>query len=436
VFCPRSLCWSSERLEIKDLLHNLFHVAIAAVDPANCLNKYLPSPGPGQTFVVGAGKAVSGMVEALVANYGAPFSGVVVIPYGQNIRGENAPDSIQVLEAAHPVPDQASIVAGQRIREVVRDAGADDQVIVLISGGASALMEVPLPGISLTDLQTINQQLLSCGADITEINCVRKKISAVKGGRLALAAAPAKIWLYAISDVPGDDLDEIGSGPCSIDVTSRGQALKILQGYKLAIPASVQALLTAPDAAYATPGPANFEGVTGEIIARGQDALNAAAIAARKSGFEPVLLGTNISGSAASVAREHAALVAAYQRKVGRFALISGGETSVEVTNPHGRGGRNSTYLLNLALSLDDAGGVYALAADTDGIDGTEENAGAIIGPDTMSRAVQLGLSADNLLAANRSYDFFAALDDLVMTGPTGTNVNDLRIIIVTGETS
>jgi hydroxypyruvate reductase len=421
---------------MKDFLQNLFDVAVAAVDPANCLSKFLPTPCTGGTLVVGAGKAAPGMVESLVANYAAPLFGVVVTRYGHRVRNEQSQKSIQVLEAAHPVPDQASIIAGQRMLKLAQEAGADDRVIVLLSGGASALMEWPAPGISLTDLQIINQQLLSCGADIAEINCVRKKLSALKGGRLARAAAPAEVCLYAISDVPGDDIAEIGSGPCSLDVTSRSQALEILQRYELLVPPDVQALLHAPDAGDATPGPAIFERVTCEIIARGQDALEATAMAARQAGFEPILLGADISGLAADVAREHAALVATYQRKVGVFALISGGETTVEVTNPDGRGGRNSTYLLNLALALEDSNGVYALAADTDGIDGTEDNAGAVISPDTMSRAARQGLSADDLLAANRSYDFFAALDDLVMTGPTGTNVNDLRIIIVMGERS
>jgi glycerate 2-kinase len=380
---------------------------------------------------VGAGKAVPGMLESLVTNYAAPISGVVVTRYGHYIHGIKSRKRMQMLEAAHPVPDQASMVAGQRILKVANGAGVDDRVIVLLSGGASALMEYPLPGLSLADLQIINQRLLACGADIEEINCVRKKISALKGGRLALAAAPAEIFLYAISDVPGDNVAEIGSGPCSVDNTSRSQAREILQRYQVAAPASIRALLHEPQASDATHDPEMFERVTSQIVACGQDALNAAATVARLKGFEPVLLGADISASAAALAREHAALVAAYQRKGGRFALISGGETTVEVTNPGGRGGRNSTYLLNLALALDDASGVHALAADTDGIDGTEDNAGAVIGPDTISRAARLGLSADDALAANSSYDFFTALDDLIMTGPTGTNVNDFRIIIL-----
>jgi glycerate 2-kinase len=419
---------------MKDFLRNLFNIAVAAVDPASCLSNFLPIPCTGRTLVVGAGKAVPGMVESLVANYSAPLSGVVVTGYGHRVRGEPSQKFIQVLEAAHPIPDQASIIAGQRILKLAHAAGADDRVIALISGGASALMECPATGVSLKDLQTINQQLLASGADIAEINCVRKKLSALKGGRLALAAAPAEVWLYAISDVPGDDIAEIGSGPCSVDISSRSQALEILQRYELAATPNVWALLNEPDADDDANAPAILNRVKHEIIACGQDALQAVAKAAAQAGFEPVLLGTDISESAAAVAREHARLVTGYKRQGGRFALISGGETTVRVTNPYGRGGRNSTYLLNLALALDGASGVYALAADTDGIDGTEDNAGVVIGPDTMSRAAQLGLSADKLLAANRSYDFFAPLDDLIVTGPTGTNVNDLRIIIVTDE--
>ena len=418
---------------MKALLQSLFNSAIAAVDPAGCIGQYLPAACAGRSLVVGGGKAVPRMLAGVVANYAAPLSGVVVTAYGHRPAGASAPESVQVLEAAHPVPDQASFVAGNRILEIAEQAGVDDRLMVLISGGASALMERPAPGLSLNDLQIVNRQLLSCGADIAEINCVRKQISALKGGRLALAAAPAEVCLFAISDVPGDRFAEIGSGPCSVDTTDRGQALEILQRYESDTPARVLRLLSEPEAPREATDPASFSHVNSAIIARAQDALNAAAGAARRAGFEPVMLGADISAPAAAVAREHAGLVRAHQGRVGRVALISGGETTVRVNNPNGRGGRNSTYLLNLALALEGASGVFAFAADTDGIDGTQENAGAMIGPDTLARAERLGLSAGELLAANRSYDFFAALDDLIVTGPTGTNVNDLRVILVAG---
>ena len=413
------------------LLRNLFDIGVSAVDPADCIRRYLPAPTGDRTLVVGAGKAVLGMLDGLVSGYGAPAAGVVVTPGVHGRPGGVLDPAVQVIEAAHPVPDAASIVAGQQILDLATRAGASDRLFVLLSGGASSLMECPLPPVTLADLQIVNKQLLTCGAAIDEINCVRKHLSAIKGGGLARAAAPAETLLFAISDVPGDGIADIGSGPCSVDATSPQAALEILRRYGLDAPATVIRLLSSSELHEVATDADSFAHVHSKIIARGQDALNAVAAAVEQQGFEPIILGTDIRCSSAELARRHAMLVEKYSSKHGRFALISGGETTVRVRNPDGRGGRNSAYLLNLALSLDRKKGVYALAADTDGIDGTEDNAGAVIGPESLDRAERAGLSARGLLDADTSYDFFAGLGDLVVTGPTGTNVNDLRIVLV-----
>lgn len=416
---------------MKDLLRTLFDRAIAAVDPAECIRQYLPSASTRRIRVLGAGKAVPKMLEGVLAHFVTPLTGLVVTAYSHRQDGASAAGAVEILEAAHPLPDLASVNAGRRILELAKDAGAEDVVIVLISGGASALMECPAPTISLQDLQDINRQLLYCGASITEIVCVRKRLSLLKGGRLALAAAPAKVLLYAISDVPGDRIAEIGSGPCSVDGSSNARAREILQRYGVDAPDTVVRLLAPPDTCDAAAYIGNFAHVEQKIIARGQDALDAAAATAAQAGFRPLILGADLAGPAAALAVDHAERALRHRSRGDRIALISGGETTVRVKNPPGRGGRNSVYLLKLALALKGVKGIYAMAADTDGIDGTQFNAGAIIGPDSLSRAVNLGLSPGELLASDCSHDFFAALDDLIVTGPTGTNVNDLRVILV-----
>ena len=408
--------------------------------PANCLASFLPAPGPGRTLVGGAGKAAVSMAEALIENYRSPVDGVVVTRYGhvfprthevEDPSRRQGVNGIKILEAAHPVPDQAAIAAGHRILDVARRAGPTDRFIMLLSGGASALMECPLPGLTLADIQTVNRQLLSAGADIAQINCVRKKLSMLKGGRLAVAAEPAELLLFAISDVPGDDISDIGSGPCSPDATSLADAREVLRLFQCSATPGIWAALNNPD--NETPGAdqSAFDRVSGTIIASASNAISAAGDAAQAAGFEPVVLGADINAPALVLAAEHARLAMRYKRRGGRFALISGGETTVRVNNPAGRGGRNTEYLLKLALALNGAAGIWALAADTDGIDGTESNAGAMIGPDTLRRAELKGLRAAELLANNLSYDFFAGLDDLILSGPTRTNVNDLRVILV-----
>lgn len=416
---------------MKELLRKLFESAIAAVDPAECISQHLPPPCAGETLVLGAGKAVPQMLAGVLAHYAAPVSGVLVTAYGHRRNDIRVPDTIQMLEAAHPIPDRASVDAGRHILELADQSGMDDQVIALISGGASALMECPAPTISLRDLQEINRSLLSCGASIGEINCVRKQISMLKGGRLALAAAPAKVFLYAISDVPGDRIEDIGSGPCSPDNSSRDRALEILRRYEVEAPANIIRHLQRAEMRDSAAEAGKFAHVQQKVIACGKDALKAAAHTARQAGFRPVILDTNFDGPAAQLAAEHAEQVRHHVMQNGRVALISGGETTVRVNNPDGRGGRNSVYLLHLALALSGTKGVYALAADTDGIDGTERNAGVLIAPDSLSRAAKLGIAPDQLLEADCSFDFFAALDDLLVTGPTGTNVNDFRVILI-----
>jgi len=380
------------------------------------------------------------MAEALIENYRSPVDGVVVTRYGhvfprthevEDPSRRQGVNGIKILEAAHPVPDQAAIAAGHRILDVARRAGPTDRFIMLLSGGASALMECPLPGLTLADIQTVNRQLLSAGADIAQINCVRKKLSMLKGGRLAVAAEPAELLLFAISDVPGDDISDIGSGPCSPDATSLADAREVLRLFQCSATPGIRAALNNPD--NETPGAdqSAFDRVSGTIIASASNAISAAGDASQAAGFEPVVLGADINAPALVLAAEHARLAMRYKRRGGRFALISGGETTVRVNNPAGRGGRNTEYLLKLALALNGAAGIWALAADTDGIDGTESNAGAMIGPDTLRRAELKGLRAAELLANNLSYDFFAGLDDLILSGPTRTNVNDLRVILV-----
>ena len=333
------------------------------------------------------------MSASFVRHYDRPVSGVAVTRYGHG--GDIEIPGVEVIEAGHPIPDENSIRAGNRALALARSAQPGDRVVVLLSGGASALLESPRPGVDLERIVVANRALLNSGASIHEINVARRRMSAIKGGGLARAAAPADTFVFAISDVPGDRIEDIGSGPCHPD-----------------------------------DGPA-VELATAQIVACGADAIAAAAAAAAAAGFEPVNLGADIGGPARQVAAEHARLALELAGRDGRFAIVSGGETTVRVRNPKGRGGRNSEYALALAIGLNGARGIHALAADTDGIDGTEANAGAFVLPDTMIRGIRAGLSAPEFLDANRSYDYFDALNDLFVTGPTLTNVNDLRVILI-----
>lgn len=413
-------------------LRRLFDAAVAAAAPDACVPAHLPPPPAGRTLVVGAGKASAAMARAVERNWPGALSGLVVTRYGHAVPCER----IEIVEAAHPVPDQNGVAAARRILHTVRGLAADDLVICLISGGGSALLTLPADGLTLADKQDINRALLRCGATISEINCVRKHLSAIKGGRLGAAAWPARIVSLVISDVPGDDPAIIASGPTVPDPTSYADALAVLSKYRIAGPPRVLAHLKAgadetPDAS-----DARLERASTVLVATPQASLDAAAAVVRQAGITPVILSDRVEGEASEVAKVHAAIarqIAAHGQPVPAPAVIlSGGETTVTVRGK-GRGGRNAEFLLSLAVALEGAEGIHAIACDTDGIDGTEHNAGALIGPETWRRATTAGIDLKARLAENDGYGVFAALDSLVVTGPTLTNVNDFRAILVTG---
>ncbi len=414
-------------------LTGLFQAAIDAALPAKRLARFLPAPPKGRTVVVGAGKAAASMAAAVEAAWSGPLEGLVVTRYGHG-----APTNrIEVVEAAHPVPDAAGEAAALRILERVENLGPDDLVLCLISGGGSALLAAPAPGLTLDDKRAINRALLKSGADIAEMNCVRKHLSAIKGGRLALAAAPARLVALVISDVPGDDLSIIASGPTVPDPSTSAEALAILRRYQIDSPARVVAHLESAASETPKPGHPRFQMVSNVLIAAPQMSLQAAADAARAAGVTPVLLGDAIEGEAREVGKVFAGIarsVALHGAPArGPCVLLSGGETTVTVRGK-GRGGRNAEFLLGLTLALDGAPRIHGLAGDTDGIDGSEDNAGAYAAPDTLARAAALGLSAKDRLADNDAYSLFQALGDLVVTGPTLTNVNDFRAILIQGS--
>lgn len=417
------------------VLKSLFEAAVAAVQPDICLPSFLPpSPsarsGGGRLIVVGAGKAAGAMAAAVERHYRRPLEGLVIVPDGYGARCE----WIAVMEAAHPVPDVRGEAAAAKILGLVQSAGPGDMVVVLISGGASALMALPAPGVTLHDKRRITEILLRSGAEIGEINCVRKHLSAVKGGHLAAAAAPAQVRNLIISDVVGDDPAVIASGPTVPDPTTCADALNVLEKYKVPVSPAIAAALEAGD----LETPKMLAGdVTTQIIAKPADALAAAAAAARRAGLAVINLGDHCDGDARVGAAAQSALV----RKIlaGDHAvkapcvILSGGEYVVTVTGG-GRGGPNTEFALALAVELEGRGGVWALAADTDGRDGSAGAAGAVIGPGTLGRARQAGWDVRAALAGNDSAGVFAALDDLVAPGPTYTNVNDFRAILVLPE--
>ncbi len=415
-------------------LQNMFQAAIRAALPELCVPPFLPAPPAGRTVVVGAGKAAASMARAVEAHWPpeAALSGLVVTRYGHGVSGLSR---IEVAEASHPVPDAAGVHAAARILDLVRGLRPDDLVLCLISGGGSALLALPAPGVSLADKQAVARALLRSGATIAEMNCVRRHLSAIKGGRLAAAASPARVVGLLISDVPGDDLAVIASGPTVPDPTTLADARAVLTRRGIEVPAAVRRALE--DAANETPKPgdAAFAGNEVHLVATPQASLEAAATVARAAGYTPVILGDSIEGEAAEVGQVMAGIalqVARHNQPApAPCALLSGGETTVTLRGPGGRGGRNTAFLLALAVALDGHPRIHAIAGDTDGIDGTEDNAGATIGPDTLARLRALGLDARQLLAENRAYDAFAALGDLVMTGPTLTNVNDFRAVVI-----
>jgi hydroxypyruvate reductase len=407
----------------------MFAAAIGAVDPLKIVPGRLPAPPKGRTIVVGAGKAAAAAAKAVEDHWQGPLQGLVLTRYGHGLPTR----AIEVVEAAHPVPDAAGQKAAQRILDQVKDLTPDDLVLCLISGGASALMALPGGTLTLADKQAVNKGLLKSGANIAEMNCVRKHLSGIKGGRLAAAAYPAQVVTLLISDVPGDDPSVIGSGPTVPDPTSAADAAAILKKYKMQVPDAVNAHLQSPAAETPKPNDPRLAALKTVMLGTPQAALDAAAKIASDAGYHPVILG-DLEGEARDVALVHAGIA----RQIARHgqpamrpaAIISGGETTVTVRG-NGRGGRNAEFLLALAVALDGQPGIHALAGDTDGIDGTEENAGALLAPDSIARAAKLGVDAKARLADNDGYGFFSALADLVVTGPTRTNVNDFRVILI-----
>lgn len=415
----------------RQLLLDMFHSAVGAVSAEKCLPPFLPQPSPGgRTLVIGAGKGAAAMAKVVESCWEGELSGLVVTRYGHGADCAH----IEVVEAAHPVPDEAGRQAARRMLEMVRNLSDKDLVLCLVSGGGSALLALPADGITLEQKQAINKALLKSGATIAEINCVRKHLSAIKGGRLALACAPARVVTLLVSDVPGDEPGIIASGPTLPDATTCTDALAILRKYRIDTPASIEEHLASGRGETPKPGDARFARNTHYVIATAQQALEAAAATARAAGVTPYILSDRIEGEARDVALVHAAIARQVALREQPFerpcVLISGGETTVTVRG-QGRGGRNAEFLLSVAAALDGSANIYGLACDTDGIDGSEDNAGAIFDPDSIARAERLGLHARKMLDENDAYGLFSALGDLVITGPTRTNVNDLRTILV-----
>lgn len=414
-----------------NLLDTLFRAATDAALPDVCVAEHLPPKPKGRTIVVGAGKAAAAMARAVERNWDGELEGFVVTRYGHGV----PTDRIEVVEASHPVPDQAGVEASKRILETVRGLNEDDLVLCLISGGGSALLSLPADGVTLDDKAKFTDQLLRSGATITEMNCVRKHLSAIKGGRLAMACHPAKVVSLIISDVPGDDLSSIASGATVPDPTTYNDALAVIEKYGIDAPQAIVDVLNAEPDETPKPGDARFDNVENVLIATPQMSLEAAARAARDAGYTPMILSDRIEGESRDVAQVHAAIarqvVAHGQPLKGPAVILSGGETTVTIRGQGGRGGRNTEFLLALAVALEGHAGIHAIACDTDGIDGSEDNAGAVIGPDTLARAEAAGLDAKAYLAGNDAYSFFDRLGDLVVSGPTLTNVNDFRAIII-----
>ena len=418
---------------IQALLRQMFDAAIASAQPALCLPPHLPTPqalGTGRLVVIGAGKASAAMARAVEDHWTGPLSGLVVTRYGYAVPCER----IEIVEASHPVPDAAGLRAAQRLLEVVQGLTANDLVLCLISGGGSSLLPLPLPGLTLEDKQAVNRALLASGANIREMNCVRRHLSAIKGGRLAAACHPARVLTLTISDVPGDDPIDIASGPTVADPTTCQDALDIIRRYKIALPAAVLAVLQSGQGESVKPGDSRLAGAELRMIATPQMALEAAAQMGRNAGVPVHILGDALEGEARDVGKVLAGLALQVAERNQPFTapcvLLSGGETTVTVRG-QGRGGRNVECLLSLAIALGGHPRVHALTGDTDGVDGQEEIAGAVAGPDTLARAWALGLPPKDLLANNDGHGFFEALADSVVTGPTLTNVNDFRAIYI-----
>jgi glycerate 2-kinase len=415
----------------RDLLRRMFDAAVNAAQPVHCIPPHLPARPKGRLIVIGAGKASAAMARAVEDHWDGPLEGLVVTRYGYAVPCQR----IEIVEAAHPVPDAAGLAAATRIMERVRGLSPDDLVLCLISGGGSALLALPHEGITLEDKQQVVRALLKSGATISEMNCVRRHLSAVKGGRLAAACHPAKVVTLLISDVPGDNPMDIASGPTVPDPTTCADALSIIKRYGIDVPARVRALLESGESETIKPGDPRLAGIETRMIATPQMALEAAAHIAREAGFASHILGDSIEGEASDVGKVMAGIALQVAQRNQPFrspcVLLSGGETTVTVRG-EGRGGRNVEFLLSLAIALGAQPGIHAVAGDTDGVDGLEEIAGAFVAPDTLARAWAQGIKPRDALTENDGHGFFEALGDSMVTGPTLTNVNDFRAILLT----
>ncbi|MEM9163831.1 MAG: glycerate kinase [Cyanobacteria bacterium P01_F01_bin.4] len=414
-----------------ELLKALFDAAIQAAMPQTRIAPYLPPKPKGRTVVVGVGKSAAAMAKAVEDAWDDELEGLVITRYGHQVPTAQ----IEVIEAGHPVPDHNGVQAAQRIFELVTPLTADDLVLCLISGGGTALFTLPPQGLTLEGLANVSVKLLKSGANITEMNAVRKSLSRSSGGRLAAAAYPAQVVSLIISDVPGDELSVIASGPTVGDTVTAQDALGILERYGVKVSAEIRAYLEQDPNPVINPSDPRLQHTQNNLIATPQQSLEAAAKVAQDHGYIPLILGDSIEGEAKDVGIVHGGIakqVIHHQQPLSPpCVLLSGGETTVTVSGAGGKGGRNSEFLLSLAVALDGLSGVYALACDTDGIDGSENNAGALITPNTLKQGNEKGLKASQYLAVHDSYRFFAELEALVMTGPTLTNVNDFRAILI-----
>jgi len=412
------------------LLVSLFDAAVNAAQPAQCVPPHLPKPPSGRTIVIGAGKASAAMAQAVERHWEGPLEGLVVTRYGYAVPCER----IAIVEAAHPVPDAAGQEAAARMLKLVQELNENDLVLCLISGGGSSLLSLPAPGITLEDKQALNKALLASGATISEMNCIRRHVSAIKGGRLAAACYPAKVLTLLISDVPGDDPIDIASGPTVSDPTTCDDALAIALRYGIALPANVERVLRSGEGETVKPGDPRLERAETRMIATPRMALEASARLGRQAGLSVHILGDAIEGEARDVGTVIGGMAKYIARHGHPFEppclLLSGGETTVTVRGK-GRGGRNVEFLLSLGIALNGEDDVYAIACDTDGVDGQEDIAGACLYPDTLRRAWARGIQPKTSLADNDGHGFFGALGDSVTTGPTLTNVNDFRAVLI-----
>jgi glycerate 2-kinase len=422
-------------VEPRQLLRRMFDAAVNAAQPSHCIPPHLPKPPSGRTLVIGAGKASAAMARAFEDHWPGALTGLVVTRYGYAVPCER----IEIVEAAHPVPDAASLRAAQRILKFVEGLQAHDLVVCLISGGGSSLLALPQEGLTLEDKQAVNRALLKSGATISEMNCVRRHLSAIKGGRLAAVCHPAKVVSLLISDVPGDNPMDIASGPTVVDPTTCADALDVIRRYGIEVSAAVREVLESGRGETIKPGDPRLARNEIHLVATPQMALESAATTAREAGVPTLILGDSIEGEARDVGKVMAGIaqqVALHNQPIAApCVLLSGGETTVTVRG-NGRGGRNVEFLLSLGVALDGRPGIFAIAGDTDGVDGQEEIAGAMLTPDSLARAWAKGIRPKDSLANNDGHGFFGALGDSVITGPTLTNVNDFRAVLVTPDAS